>query len=99
MVMRKVVLFVVTAAKLCVGVSAVEAESLGRPCTSVAQNQWLSIAALQAKVEALGYKVQKAELKNACGELYALDNSGGRVELIVNPASGEILGKAVAEAK
>jgi hypothetical protein len=98
MVMRKVVLFVVTAATLCVGV-AVQAENLGRPCTSVAQNQWLSIAALQTKVEARGYKVHKAELKNACGNLYALDTSGGRVELIVNPASGEILGKAVAGVK
>ena len=32
--------------------------------------------ALQAKVEALGYKVQKSKLKAACGEIYMIDKSG-----------------------
>jgi hypothetical protein len=44
-------------------------------------------------VEAQGYRVQKAKLKNACGELYALDKSGVRVELFVDPTNGEIIGK------
>ncbi len=55
--------------------------------------QWLSLEALQTKVEALGYKVQKAKLKNACAEIYALDKNGGRVELFVDPTSGEITGQ------
>ena len=46
-----------------------------------------------AKVEALGYKVQKAKLKNACGELYTIDKNGGRVELFVDPTSGQIIGQ------
>ena len=48
---------------------------------------------LQAKVEALGYKVQKAKLKTACGELYTIDKNGGRVELFVDPTSGQIIGQ------
>jgi hypothetical protein len=48
---------------------------------------------LQAKVEALGYRVQKTKLKNACGELYTLDKNGNRVELFVDPTSGEIVGQ------
>jgi hypothetical protein len=73
--------------------SAAQAGSFGQPCTAAPQNQWLSIDALQSKVEALGYKVQKAKLKNACGELYTLDNSGNRVELFVDPVSGKIVGQ------
>jgi hypothetical protein len=73
--------------------SLANAGSLGRPCTATPQNQWLSLDALQAKVEALGYKVQKAKLKAACGELYTIDRNGGRVELFVDPTSGAIVGK------
>jgi hypothetical protein len=69
------------------------AGSLGRPCTTTPQNQWLSLDALQAKVEALGYTVQKAKLKAACGEFYSIDRNGGRVELFVDPASAAIVGK------
>jgi hypothetical protein len=73
--------------------SLANAGSLGRPCTAAPQNQWLSLDVLQAKVEALGYKVQKAKLKAACGELYTIDRNGGRVELFVDPTSGAIVGK------
>jgi hypothetical protein len=77
---------------LLAAVSA-QAGSLGRPCTSAPQSQWLSMDALQSKVEALGYKVQKAKLKNACGEMYTIDKNGGRVELFVDPTSGAIVGQ------
>jgi hypothetical protein len=38
-----------------------------------------------------GYSVQKAKLKATCGEIYALDRNGARVELFVDPTSGEIV--------
>lgn len=69
-----------------------QAGSLGKPCTDASRDRWLSIEALQNKVEALGYKVQSAKLKNACGELYTLDKNGNRVELFVDPADGHIVG-------
>lgn len=69
------------------------AGSLGRPCTSAPQSQWLSLGAIQAKVETLGYRVQKAKLKAACGELYTIDKSGSRIELFVDPTSGAIVGQ------
>jgi hypothetical protein len=61
--------------------------------TAAPQNQWLSVEALRSKVEPLGYKVQKAKLKNACGELYTLDKNGSRVELFVDPTNGQIAGQ------
>jgi hypothetical protein len=73
-------------------VAAAQAGSLGRPCTSAPEAQWLSLDALKAKAEAAGYRVQKAKLKAACGEIYALDRNGARVELFVDPTSGQIVG-------
>jgi hypothetical protein len=70
-----------------------QAGSLGRPCTSAPENQWLPMQELQAKVEALGYKVRKAKIAKACGEFYALDENGNRVELFVDPTSGQIVGQ------
>ena len=87
-------LILLTAAAGFLGaVTAAQAGSLGRPCTSAPQSQWLSMGALQAKVEAQGYSVRKAKLKAACGELYTVDKDGNRVELFVDPTSGEIVGK------
>ncbi len=34
---------------------AAQANSLGRPCTSAPETQWLSMQELQSKVEAQGY--------------------------------------------
>ncbi len=91
--MRTFTIFVVAAAMLGGVATTAEAGSLGRPCTSAPQDQWLPIAALQSKVEALGYKVQKAKLKNACGEMYTLDKTGNRIELFVDPTNGAIVGQ------
>jgi hypothetical protein len=89
--MHKIV--VLSSAAVLAATVTAQAGSLGRPCTSAPQSQWLPTQQLQAKVEALGYRVQKAKLKNACGELYTLDKNGNRVELFVDPTSGEIVGQ------
>ncbi len=70
-----------------------DAGSLGRACTAAPQAQWLSVEALQAKVEALGYTVRSGKLKNACGEFYTTDKTGARVELFVDPTDGTVVGK------
>jgi hypothetical protein len=90
--MQKIAIF--TAALIGLGgIATAQANSLGRPCTSAPENQWLSLDALKAKAEAQGYKVQKAKLKAACGEFYALDQNGARIELFLDPTSGDIVGK------
>lgn len=90
--MRKIAALAVAGAILGIAGQA-QAGSLGRPCTSAPQDQWLTIEDLQRKVEALGYKVQKAKLKSACGEFYTIDNNGSRAELFVDPTNGEIVGR------
>lgn len=78
---------------LLAAVTLADAGSLGRPCTSAPQSQWLTLDAIQVKIEALGYRIQKAKLKAACGELYTIDKNGSRVELFVDPVTGTIVGK------
>ncbi|NVN88468.1 MAG: PepSY domain-containing protein [Rhodopseudomonas sp.] len=90
--MRKIAL-ITAAAALLVATSAARADSWGKPCTSAPQSQWLSVQALQAKVEAQGFKVQKGKVKKACGEFYTLDKSGAEVEVFVDPTNGDIVGK------
>ncbi len=90
--MRKFTILTATAALFATAATA-QAGSLGRPCTAAPENQWLSIQELQAKVEAQGYKVRKAKLKKACGELYTLDKNGQQVELFVDPTNGKIVGQ------
>lgn len=90
--MRKIA-FIAAAAAILGTAAAAEAGSLGRPCTAAPASQWLSLEALTAKVETLGYKVQKAKLKKACGELYTIDKNGQRVELFVDPTDGKIVGQ------
>jgi hypothetical protein len=75
------------------GISAAQASSLGRPCTSAPESRWLSLEALKARAEAQGYKVQKAKLKAACAEIYAFDRNGVRTELFLDPTSGDIVAK------
>ena len=90
--MRKLTAFAAAAAILGTATLA-HAGSFGRPCTSASQDKWLTVEALQKKVEALGYTVRKGKLKNACGEFYATDKAGGRVELFVDPTNGTVVGK------
>lgn len=89
--MRKFVAIAATAAVLATA-SLAQAGSLGRPCTTAGQDNWLSVEALQGKVEALGYTVRKGKVKNACGEFYAIDKAGNKVELFVDPTNGTVVG-------
>ena len=90
--MRKIIALATVATVL--GASSLAyAGSLGRPCTSAPEAKWLSMDALQRKVEEAGFKVQKAKLKNACGEFYATGKAGERAELFVDPATGAIVAR------
>ena len=91
--MRNFAVIALATAATIGAITAVQAGSLGRPCTTAPQSEWLSLDALKGKVEALGYTVQKGKIKNACGELYALDKNGAKVEVFVDPANGAIVGQ------
>jgi hypothetical protein len=84
----------VFAAGLCLlCVQAAQAENFNRTCTSVHRHLWLSLQALETKVEAQGFKVQKSRLTSTCAAFEALNSNGARVELFVDPTNGEIVGR------
>ena len=73
------------------GMSVAQAGSLGRPCTTTPESQWLSLDTLQSKVEEVGFKVQKSKLSKGCAEFYVTTQPGTRMELFVDPATGTII--------
>ncbi len=87
--MRNIAILVTAAAILGIA-SFAQAGSLGRPCTDVSQDRWLSMNVLQKKVEDVGFKVEKSKLKNACAEFYVTVRDK-RMELFVDPATGTIV--------
>jgi hypothetical protein len=89
--MRKITVIAAVAVLSITAFSIAQAEGLDRPCTTEPESKWLPLETLTAKVEAMGYSVQKAKLKAACGEIYALDKNGARTELFVDPTSGQIV--------
>ncbi len=67
------------------------AESLGRPCTTKPESDYLSLEALKAKVVEQGYEIRSGEIKKACGEFYVTDKAGKKAELFLDPTSGVIV--------
>jgi hypothetical protein len=90
--MRSILTATLAAAAVLGLAAAAQASSLGRPCTSAPASQYLPTSDLQAKAEALGYKVSKVKIAKACGEIYATDKSGTKVELFVDPTNGAVIG-------
>lgn len=84
----------ILAALLAVSATAVQAEGLGKPCTTEPESKWLKIDAIEKIVTEHGYKVAKSKMKNSCVEVYARDKDGKRVELFIDPATGNMVGQA-----
>ncbi len=70
---------------------AVQAETFNRACTTVPRHLWLSLQALETKVESQGYKIEKSRLTSTCAAFESLNADNAKVELFVDP-NGEIKG-------
>ncbi len=89
----------VSAAMICLPrAEAAPAEKFNQACTSIPRHLWLSLQALETKVEAQGYKIQKSRLTSTCAAFEVLNEDGARVELFVDPTNGEIKGRIKQEA-
>jgi hypothetical protein len=56
------------------------------------RDQWMSVDQITQKMTAEGYKVRRVKVEDGAYEVYALDANGKRVEAIVHPVTGQILG-------
>jgi hypothetical protein len=91
--MRRLQLLV-SAAMICFpGAEAPQVEEFNGACTSAPRHLWLSLQALETKVESQGYKIQRGRLTSTCAAFEAINEDGARVELFVNPTNGEIIGR------
>jgi len=64
------------------------AGSYGKPCTAQPQEKWLTLQQVEKIASDHGYKVAKSKIKGSCVELYARNPKGERVELFLDPATG-----------
>jgi hypothetical protein len=95
--MRKLVILASLAVLAAAG--AARADSLGRPCTTKPEKDYLTLDALKAKVTEQGYQIRSGEIKKACGEFYVIDKNGKKAELFVDPTSGAIVAGGVSNGK
>lgn len=61
------------------------------PHCHVPMADWQPREALQAKVSALGWSVQRIKTDDGCYKVYALDNTGQRIKAKFDPATLEQL--------
>lgn len=60
-------------------------------CKSYPKEQWLSEAQIQAKAEALGYKVRSVGEDDGCLEVKGMNQAGAKVEVYFDPVTAEVV--------
>lgn len=60
-------------------------------CGNLPRDQWMAVDAASAKAAALGYDVRSVEIEHGCYEIEGFDKNGAKVELYLNPVSGEVV--------
>lgn len=64
---------------------------------NVPPDKWLTVTQITEKFTAQGYDVRQVKVEKGAYEVYALAKDGKRVEVLVHPATGEILGDEAEE--
>lgn len=84
--------FIIASAFIAVLSTGALAESAGKPCTTEPKEKWMTVEAIEKIVTDHGYSVAKSKVKGTCVEIYAKDDKGARVELFIDPATGNPVG-------
>jgi hypothetical protein len=61
-------------------------------CGDAAESQWMSKEAIKAQFAADGTEVRQVKVEDGCYEVYAVRKDGTKIERVVNPVTGEVLG-------
>ena len=91
--MRQLRLLVFAAIICLPPAEAAQPVKFNQACTSMPRHLWLSLSALQTKVEAQGYKIQKSRLTSTCAAFESIGEDGGQIEVFVDPTNGEVKGR------
>jgi hypothetical protein len=60
-------------------------------CGNAPRDQWLTEDAVKATLAAQNYDVRSMKVEDGCYEAYAIDKTGARVEVYLNPVSGAVV--------
>lgn len=61
---------------------------------SANRSDWMTVAQITDKYTAAGYQVRNIKTEDNGYELYAIDRDGNRIEVYLDPRTGEITGDA-----
>ena len=64
-------------------------------CTTAPKTQWMTEAAMKAKIEKDGYTIKTFLVSGSCYEIYGFNKEGKKVEIYFNPVDGSIVKKEV----
>lgn len=88
--MKKGLLLAAAVAPLAFALPALASDDDAR-CPEIAADQWMSIAEVEGKLNAMGYQVREIERDDNCYEVEGTDANGARFEAYVNPETGAIV--------
>ena len=86
--MRKLVTLLCLGAALSTASPVLAGETAA--CGKTPRDQWLPEATVKTKVIELGYDVRSIKAEKGCYEVRGTDKSGAKVNLYVDPATGEV---------
>jgi hypothetical protein len=89
-IMKKLLLVATAIAPLALALPATADDDDAR-CPEIAADQWMSIADVDSKLTAMGYRVREIERDDNCYEVEGTDANGAEFEAYVNPLSGDIV--------
>lgn len=76
--------------------AAVSTSAFADPqCTSEPRARWMATADMQARVEKLGFTVQRLEADDGCYEVHATRKNGDRVKMKLHPITGAVVAEDV----
>ena len=52
---------------------------------------WMSTQDAKTIIVDMGYEVRRVKREDGCYEVYAIDNNGDKVEIYMNPVTGDIV--------
>ncbi len=88
--MRKIITITAATVLLGLAVPAYASNDDDVSCGSQTGTQ-LSVTQITSKVTQMGYDVRNVEREDGCYEVKAVDKNGARVEIKLNPVSGQIV--------
>ncbi|MBJ6980561.1 MULTISPECIES: PepSY domain-containing protein [unclassified Luteimonas] len=63
----------------------------GPKCTDAPRSQWLPEHAMQERITAAGYTIDKFKVSGSCYEIYGRDKDRRRVEIYYDPTDGRVV--------